>query len=296
MLNISITAKNSINLKEDLQVGKMVGRDLLEAIVKLVPFMKELYPQDIVMGVVDTEKYLIYERGATFDLGIKTGDPVKPGSAVHKAMTQKERIITTLSKDVWGVPVKGIAIPVFDEADSVIGAIAVILSMENQDRLQEVIEQFTLAFEHVNSSVQDISTGSQNLARIGANLADTTHNTKDNIRKTDEIIQLIREIASQTRMLGLNAAIEAARAGEHGRGFSVVAEEIRRLSEQSNNSARQVKEILDIIVDSISSIGSLTEETSAVSEEQSAATQEIAASMEELSAQLTTLGDFAKLV
>lgn len=277
-------------------MGKLVGRDLMDAMVRVAPFMKDFYMQDIVMGVVDTEKYLIYERGATFDLGIKTGDPVKPGSAVHKAMTQREKLIVTLSKDVWGIPVRGISMPVFDEEDNVVGAIAIVLSIENQEKLQEVIEQFTLAFERVNSSVQDISNGSQNLARIGGNLADTTLNTKDNVRKTDEIIQLIREIASQTRMLGLNAAIEAARAGEHGRGFSVVAEEIRRLSEQSNNSARQVKEILDIIVDSINSISSLTEETSAVSEEQSAATEEIAASMEQLSAQLTTLGDFAKLI
>jgi len=275
---------------------KFVGRELLEAFAKVAPFLREIYPQDMVLGVVDTEKYLAYARGETFDLGIKNGDPVKPGSAVDRAMKARDKIVTTLGKEVWGIPCRAIAIPVFDEMDNPIGAIACILSLENQNKLQEIIEQFTSAFEQVNNSVQDISAGAQNLAKIGEKLSVATYATKDNVKKTDEIIQMIREIADQTKLLGLNAAIEAARAGEYGRGFAVVAEEIRRLSEQSNNSAKQVKEILNKIASSIDSINDQTQETSAVSEEQSSSTQEIAASMEELTAQLESLAEFVKLI
>jgi len=275
---------------------KFVGRELLEAFVKVAPFMQEIYPQDLIIGVVDTERYLAYVKGATFDLGIKTGDPVKPGSAVDRAMKSKDKVVATLSKDVWGIPCKAISVPVVDEMDNSIGAIAVILSMENQNKLTEIIEQFTSAFEQVNNSVQEISAGAQNLAKVGEKLSSATYTTKDNVKKTDEIIQMIREIADQTKLLGLNAAIEAARAGEYGRGFAVVAEEIRRLSEQSNTSAKQVKEILNKIASSIDHINDQTQETSAVSEEQSSSTQEIAASMEELTAQLESLAEFVKLI
>jgi len=61
------------------------------------------------------------------------------------------------------------------------------------------------------------------------------------IQTTGEVVETIQSVASNTQMLGLNAAIEAAHAKQHGRGFAIVAEAVRKLSEQSSQAADQIK-------------------------------------------------------
>jgi methyl-accepting chemotaxis protein len=69
------------------------------------------------------------------------------------------------------------------------------------------------------------------------------------VDEISNMAKLIEEIASQTNLLSLNASIEAARAGEHGRGFAVVAEEIRKLADQSNSSASEIKKLVEQVRD-----------------------------------------------
>jgi methyl-accepting chemotaxis protein len=108
------------------------------------------------------------------------------------------------------------------------------------------------------TAIDAISTTTQETFEV-LNILDALSN------KVGNIIGTINTIAEQTNLLALNAAIEAARAGEHGKGFAVVADEVRKLSEQSNKGAKEIGLLInEMIVQTQRAVKSINEEKLAV--------------------------------
>ncbi|WP_412674669.1 methyl-accepting chemotaxis protein [Bacillus badius] len=104
-----------------------------------------------------------------------------------------------------------------------------------------------------------------------------------NMKNVARIIQQVKEIASRSNILGLNASIEAARSGEYGRGFAVVADEIRKMAANSNSAAEDIQKQLEITQHEILQINESIQEIAAQTEEQSASTQEFHTMVERIS-------------
>lgn len=95
-----------------------------------------------------------------------------------------------------------------------------------------------------NAEMEKLAESMNTLSNSFNNFVSKTTGLGENIKKINEITDLINSIAQQTNLLALNAAIEAARAGESGKGFSVVAEEIRKLAEQTKESSESISNLI----------------------------------------------------
>ncbi len=132
------------------------------------------------------------------------------------------------------------------------------------------------------------------MAKSGQNAISMVEELNNKKNDTSEILEFIKGIATQTNLLGLNAAIEAARAGESGRGFAVVAGQVRKLSDQSQEAVKNIERILDEMNNSVNEINNTIGSVGAISEEQAASTEEILSRIETLNETIKNLQGFVE--
>lgn len=132
----------------------------------------------------------------------------------------------------------------------------VILMGSMVEETSRQVEELTDNANAMRKSSDEAFETLQNLEKINDRtreaidvIYEQTNTTNESAMKIRQATSLITSIAEETNLLSLNASIEAARAGEQGRGFAVVASQIQKLAEQSNDSARQIENIIDSLIE-----------------------------------------------
>lgn len=129
------------------------------------------------------------------------------------------------------------------------------------ERTKQALDTAKLGRESIDSAVGQMN----NIERTVNHSAAVVAKLGERSKEIGQIVDTISGIAGQTNLLALNAAIEAARAGEQGKGFAVVAEEVRKLAEQSQEAAKQIRELISgIQVDTDQAVIAMDEGTKEV--------------------------------
>jgi methyl-accepting chemotaxis protein len=183
------------------------------------------------------------------------------------------------------------------------------MALTSQEMAERASEQAS-SVEEVSSSTEEISaniaqnsdnavqtnTIALNAVKQMENGQESVDRTLSAVRKIANDITLIHEIAEKTDLLAINASIEAARAGEHGKGFSVVATEVRKLAERSQQTANSINQlsgdslsvaeltekVINELVPEIQKTSRLIQEITAASSEQSSGIEQVNLALQQL--------------
>ncbi|MEC1177868.1 methyl-accepting chemotaxis protein [Metasolibacillus meyeri] len=286
----------------DIHTKDEIGQ-LAEAFVSMKLSLKKLLQQ--------LEQSVQQVQSSAQNLAANTEQNIAASEQVAQAMQEvassTERQTTGIEENA--ISIEEVAKGIVEVTDSTmqvsdLSGYAIQLADEGGQAVQQTVQQMQSIHSSVVQSDETINSLYARTKEIGS------------------ILEIITAISDQTNLLALNAAIEAARAGEHGKGFAVVADEVRKLAEQSLQSTNQIAELIVAIQqDTAQSVQSMDKATADVQEgiqltaqasEKfasiveslqeiapkiegiSAASEEISAVVEEVSATALELSDHAK--
>lgn len=273
---------------------QQLDEEILEAFIKVAPYLNQLIQDDITVGIYDTEKLLINIPGETFSLNVKSGDPLEEGDIITSAIRENRPKSQMVPKELFGFPLVARAIPLKNDRGKVIGGVGIGTSLEKSNTLFNVAENLSAIVEETAAALEDIASSVTQLADRISSVTSLVGEVGTGATQIGRISSTVRGLSDQSNLLGLNAAIEAARAGEAGKGFSVVADEIRKLASNSKENVGQIDELTSTISSTMANLSEAFSGITDLSTNQAASIEEISATVQEISRNAQHLSELAE--
>ncbi len=296
--SIPITDEND-NIVGAVSIAFPRIHPVLEGFDSYAPIFSKVFLEGVFIYVTDLKTILKIQGSEKFTLpNIYSGYEFDKDDIAYKTISSGKPQQQHFSSSKYGVETFIINYPIFDEEDNslIVGTLGVVIPKELEAQLFSMSHNIKSGLAGIASAITELA-GSA--AKIHENELILNENISDVFKLTTEINTIsayIKKIADQTNMLGLNAAIEASRAGEAGKGFSVVANEIRKLSENSRETAPKMKDISDKINEKMKAIEIMSNNSMSSSQIQAATTEEITAGVEEITSMSEELEEIAKSI
>jgi methyl-accepting chemotaxis protein len=152
------------------------------------------------------------------------------------------------------------------------------IALTIKEKVNENIKSIDIGKDEIVSSFK----GSLKVSDDMSIIAQKIKNVSEESENIDNILRVMKEITDQTNLLALNAAIESARAGEYGKGFSVVAGEVKNLSENSANSVKEISKLISKIKQGVNDAVVITEKGEKTSQESKKLVEKSTSQMESI--------------
>lgn len=260
----------------------MDGR--VATLINNAKFIKDALQSDMAVSILTPERVEAVFQAKSFKLNSKAGDKLFDGDPALDVFATGREKEYEIPEEVFGEPIFGRLTPCRDENGELYAVFAVAFSKKRQNMVEMSSTELENSLMQTQEGLDSIAQDAMGLVGQMDEIQAISTSVEKSINEAEELLKAIQANASRSNILALNATIEAARAGEAGRGFTVVANEMGKLSKLSQESAGGIR----------AAFASMYEELKRVVEKVSAV-NEIAAgqagAIEEITSTLATITD-----
>jgi|GEM_PF-3011576 hypothetical protein len=222
----------------------MPTADEVATIARIIPVIRNFFLGEPALGCSDLETYQAYFPGLHMDHKIKVGDPVRAGGLSSRCIQAGAPVYENVGPEAFGFPYAGMAAPICDAQGKVVGTFFLLESMEmvgRRDQFLQVSSTLNSSMDQAAEISKTVQGEADEIRSLSQTLVAVTDDTTKRVNQMTGVVQVIQDLSDRTNVLGINASIEAARAGHVGYGFKVIAEEIRKLSQETRGSVAQIQ-------------------------------------------------------
>ncbi len=213
---------------------------------------------DCMFSVTDTEKFIAYCPGKKIDIKVKIGEDVPLQSPLTVAVKTRKVITNIVPKEIWGIPFRATATPICDEKGNIVGCVGIGISIEKEAQLTETYNQFEILLNQITNQTNIIDIGMNQILEDNLKFINIMTKTTQTSQEILLLLGKVQAIAKTTDILAINASIEASRAGENGKGFSVIANKIKDLSEHTKEATNLIVNMINQISESVNELSGIT--------------------------------------
>lgn len=271
---------------------------LLKNLIDTASLYSKFLQQDIAISISDTEKYLALYETETMKFPFPVGFRISESgfdNVLREIAATGDSFVNYVPKEITGtVPIKSIVTPIYDDSNILIGYFSVSINIERETNIEDSSCVLKQSIEAANNNIHRITEGAGELSKLMSSVEHEFGEIITSVNNGTKSLEAIKNITKKINLLSINASIEASRAGSVGNGFAIVAQEMRKLAEQSRVIADGIDGTLESILSNVENTADLVGQAKNVSSDQYISTDDISQSVDSIAEKCDELFYYAQ--